>query len=398
MGLGIAAGIVAAALIGGGAGAGIATAINSDSTPATVVGAQSQQNIVVNDTDSVNAITAAAAKAAPSVVTIQVAGDTGSGTGSGVILSEDGYILTNTHVVTLDGATGSPTIQVQTSDGKLYTADLIGTDPTTDLAVIKLQDATDLTPLDFGDSDELNVGDLTVAIGAPLGLSNTVTNGIVSALNRSIAIASSAAPDSSDDSGSQDDSTEGGRTPFDFWNNQEGQQQQSSASSEISIPVIQTDASINPGNSGGALVNAQGELIGINVAILDSSSDSSEAGSIGLGFAIPSNVAERIAKEIIDSGAATHGLLGAMVSDAASAEGATTNGALIQEATAGGAAAAAGLQAGDVVTAFDDVSITDATDLTAQVRAAAAGSDHTLTVTRDGKSIAIDVTLGTYEG
>ena len=195
VGLGVAAAIVAAALIGGASGAGITALIASNQTPASSESADSAQNIVVNDTDSVNQITAVAAKASPSVVTISVTGGQSGGTGSGIILSEDGYVLTNTHVVTLDGATGEPTIQVKTNDGHLYTAELVGTDPLSDLAVIKLVDASGLTPLEFADSDKLNVGDTAIAIGAPLGLSGTVTNGIVSALNRSIDVASSAAPD-----------------------------------------------------------------------------------------------------------------------------------------------------------------------------------------------------------
>ena len=179
--------------------------------------------MTVNNTDSVNQTTAIAAKVLPSVVTIEASGTNGAGTGSGVVLTSDGYVVTNTHVVTLDGATADATIRVTTSDGRVYDAEVVGTDPTYDLAVIKLQDAEGLTPIEFADSSELNVGDETIAVGAPLGLSNTVTTGIVSALNRSIQIASSAAPDSSD---AEDDAEErrsqapeDGQTPpffFDF--------------------------------------------------------------------------------------------------------------------------------------------------------------------------------------
>ncbi len=407
VGLGVAAAIVAAALIGGASGAGITALITSNQSPASSDSADSAQNIVVNDTDSVNQITAVAAKASPSVVTISVTGGQAGGTGSGIILSEDGYVLTNTHVVTLDGATGEPDIQVKTNDGHLYEAELVGTDPLSDLAVIKLTDASGLTPLEFADSDKLNVGDTAIAIGAPLGLSGTVTNGIVSALNRSIDVASSAAPTTPDDS-TEGDSGEGDQgdgseeSPFDFFfdlpDPDGGQSQQPTASGQVSLPVIQTDAAINPGNSGGALLDSEGRLIGVNVAILSAGGASAEAGNIGVGFAVPSNLAERIANEIIENGSATHGLLGATVTSAEADGQSDTVGALISEVSAGGAAEQAGLAAGDVVTEFNGVPITDQTDLTAQVRALSGGSTADLTFTRDGESQTVSVTLGTFEG
>jgi putative serine protease PepD len=404
VGLGVAAAIVAAALIGGASGAGITALVTSNESPAASDSADAQ-NIVVNDTDSVNQITAVAAKASPSVVTISVSGGQAGGTGSGIILSEDGYVLTNTHVVTLDGATGEPTIQVKTNDGHLYDAELVGTDPLSDLAVIKLTDASGLTPLEFADSDKLNVGDTAIAIGAPLGLSGTVTNGIVSALNRSIDVASSAAPETPDDSqGDQgDEGDQGdGSDPFDFFFDlptPEGEPQQPTASSgQVALPVIQTDAAINPGNSGGALVDSDGKLIGVNVAILSAGGAQGEAGNIGVGFAVPSNLAERIAKEIIETGSATHGLLGATVTSAEAEGSSDTVGALISEVSAGGAAEAAGLEAGDVVTSFNGVPITDQTDLTAQVRALPGGATAEVTFTRDGESQTIEVQVGTFEG
>ncbi|GAA4371219.1 S1C family serine protease [Agromyces bauzanensis] len=403
VGLGVAAAIVAAALIGGASGAGITALVTANDSPASTGGSESAQNIVVNDTDSVNQITAVAAKASPSVVTISVSGSQAGGTGSGIILSEDGYVLTNTHVVTLDGATGDPVIKVETSDGRLYDADLVGTDPLSDLAVIKLVDASDLTPLEFADSDELNVGDTAIAIGAPLGLSGTVTNGIISALNRSIDVASSAAPETPDDQGDGEGGGDGSESPFDFFfdlpDPEGGQSQQPSADAgRVSLPVIQTDAAINPGNSGGALVDSEGRLIGVNVAILSTGGSTTQAGNIGVGFAVPSNLAERIADEIIEDGSATHGLLGATVTAAESDETSTIVGALISEMTPGGAAEQAGLQAGDVVTGFNGVPITDQTDLTAQVRALAGGASAEITFTRDGESQTVDVTLGTFEG
>ncbi|MEI5583293.1 MULTISPECIES: S1C family serine protease [unclassified Agromyces] len=400
-GFGVAAAVVAAALIGGASGAGI-TALMTNDGDETVLESTSGERIVINDTESVNQISAVAASASPSVVTIAVSGGQGQGTGSGVVLSEDGYVLTNTHVVTLDGATGDPSIQVRTDDGRLYSAELIGTDPLSDLAVIKLVDASGLQAIEFADSDELNVGDTAIAIGAPLGLSGTVTNGIVSALNRSIDVQSAAAPETPDD-GSGEDGGEGegeGESPFDFWNfdvpGQEGGQSQGSGL--ISIPVIQTDAAINPGNSGGALLDSEGRLIGVNVAILSAGGASGEAGNIGVGFAVPANLAQRVANEIIEDGAATHGLLGATVTSAQAAGEGSTVGALISEVSPGGAAESAGLESGDVVTALNGIPITDQTDLTAQVRALPGGAEAEVTYTRDGESRTVDVTLGTFEG
>jgi putative serine protease PepD len=384
------------ALVGGvaGAGAGVGIYAATDSNNATIKTVSGPQNITVNDANNATTVTAVAAKASPSVVTISVTASSSGGTGSGIILTSDGYVLTNTHVVTLDGQASNVNVTVTDNDGKIYTAKIVGTDPTTDLAVIKLDNASGLTPISWGDSSKLNVGSTTVAIGAPLGLSGTVTDGIVSALNRSISIASSAAP--------KDDSNSGGgsQNPFNFdFPDQGGQQQQQQQSSQgtISLPVIQTDASINPGNSGGALLNSKGELIGVNVAIASaggSSSDGSQSGSIGVGFAIPSDLAKRISDEIIKNGSATHGLLGASVADASSDSKATTVGALIKNVTSGGAAASAGLKAGDIVVNFNDTPITDATDLTAQVRAQAAGSKVDITYIRDGQTKTATVTLG----
>ena len=381
--------MVAAALVGGAAGLGVAAA-GASLFPQSVV-TTSPSTVVVNNTDSVNQTTAIAAKVVPSVVTISVSSGSSGGTGSGVVLTADGYVVTNTHVVTLDGQVADPELTVTTSDGKVYSAEIVGTDPTYDLAVIKLTDASGLTPIEFADSTKLNVGDQTVAVGAPLGLPNTVTAGIVSALNRSIQIASSAAPEGD----SQEDPPQQGQgdSPFRF---DFGQGQQQSATRSISIAVIQTDAAINPGNSGGALVNGDGKLIGINVAIASTggSSSSSPAGSIGVGFSIPSVIVKRISDEIIENGKATHGLLGAMVGDAAAQPNVTMLGAYIIEVTSGGPADAAGLKKGDVVTSFNGFPVTDATDLIAQVRALAAGSTAPIVYVRDGKTISAEVTLG----
>lgn len=379
-----------AALVGGVSGAGVATYLgNQNSTVSNT--SQSIQGITINDSDEINQITAVAAKASPSVVTISVSGSQSGGSGSGVIISKDGYVLTNNHVVTLDGATESADITLQDNDGNIYTAEIVGTDPTVDLAVLKIDSTESFTPIEWADSSKLNVGDLTIAMGAPLGLAGTVTTGIVSALNRSIQIASSAVEDNGGTDSGQ------GQDPFDFFNFDLGQEapSQSQASSSISIPVIQTDAAINPGNSGGALLDAQGRLIGINVAIASAGSASAAAGSIGVGFALPSNLALRVSEELIENQSASHGLLGAQVSDAAAKSGSTTVGAYIEEVVSGGAAQQAGVKAGDIVTQFNGVRITDANDLTAQVRTAAGGSDATMLINRDGKTQTVKVTLGT---
>jgi putative serine protease PepD len=392
----VVAALAVGALVGGASGAGVTAIVTSNQTPTSAVSqADGPRNVVVNDTESVNQITAVAAKAAPSVVTISVSNGNAAGTGSGVILSDDGYVLTNTHVVTLDGAVAEPTIQVQSNDGSLYSAEIIGTDPISDLAVIKLADASGLEPIEWADSSKLNVGDTTIAIGAPLGLSGTVTNGIVSALNRSITVASSEAPTTPDET--QPNQGDNGQSPFDFWNFDipgQGTPSQPQASSSISLSVVQTDAAINPGNSGGALLNSKGELIGVNVAIANAGSGGSTAGSIGVGFALPSNLAKRVSSEIIDNGRATHGLLGATVSNAASTDNSTTVGAVIGETTSGGAADAAGLRQGDVITKFNGVPITDANDLTAQVRALPAGGKADVTYMRDGDLKTVTVTVG----
>ena len=392
------------ALIGGAAGGLTTWAVAHDDDSSEAV-TQSPANITVNDPEDATPITAVAAKASGSVVTIDVVGAQGTGTGSGVVLSADGYVLTNTHVVTLDGQTGDGTIQVKTADGALYTAKLIGTDPVVDLAVIKLDGASGMTPVEFADSSKLNVGDTAIAIGAPLGLSGTVTDGIVSALDRSIQVASSAAPQTPGD-GSQSD-----ETPFNFWpfgnegqggsggqGGQGGSGGQAQPAANINLAVIQTDAAINPGNSGGALLDGDGKLIGVNVAIANASGTSGTSGNIGVGFAIPSNLAKRVGQEIIQDGSASHGLLGASVRDVAKGDSSTpVGGAFIAEPQSGGAAAAAGLKTGDIVTAFDGRPISKASDLTAQVRAMPGGSDVQLTVLRGGQKQQVDVKLGTLQ-
>ncbi|GGN81699.1 hypothetical protein GCM10010968_10730 [Agrococcus terreus] len=380
---GLAAGALAAAVLLGGAagfGGGALFAAQNPQQPSTASG-QTVQGETVADPQTIADV---AATAGGSVVTVQAASQQGSGEGSGVVIAAGGYIVTNNHVVTLDGATANANVTVQTSDGRLLQAEVVGTDPTVDLAVLKVD--AELPVVTFASSDDVRVGDTAIAIGAPLGLSNSVTDGIVSAVDRGLQVASSEAP-----SGDQQQSQQ---SPFGFWQ-PDGTQ---AAQEDISIPVVQTDASINPGNSGGALLNASGQLIGVNVAIasMGSSQGSGSSGSIGIGFAIEASLVQRVVQEIIDTGAASHGLLGASVSDVTDASVGTV-GAQIQELSAGGAAEAAGLRAGDVITAVDGAPVTNAVDATAQVRAHAGGTAVTITYVRDGQEAEAEATLGTLE-
>ena len=367
--------VTAALLVGGllGGTAGGAFAIwNLSSRGLVSPGIQAPQTITVNAPADASEITAVAATAMPSVVTIEVAGAQGAGSGSGVIISSDGHVMTNAHVVSIGAQ--EPAVRVTTSDGRLLGAEVVGRDILSDIAVLKLEGDGPFPVMSIGDSDELNVGDETIAIGAPLGLPGTVTSGIVSAINRSITVGASSAPGEED-----------GQFDFDLPGGV-------SIGQTISLPVIQTDASINPGNSGGALLNTSGELIGVNVAIASTGGQGS--GSIGLGFAIPSNFALRVANELIQSGTASHGLLGALVTDASSVASATVTGAYIDSVTPGGAADRAGIRAGDVVTRFNGLPVTNRIDLTAQVRVLPGGSEATLTYVRVGNSYTVEVTLG----
>ena len=367
--------VTAALLVGGllGGTAGGAFAIwNLSSRGLVSPGIQAPQTITVNAPADASEITAVAATAMPSVVTIEVAGAQGAGSGSGVIISSDGHVMTNAHVVS--SGPQEPAVRVTTSDGRLLGAEVVGRDILSDIAVLKLEGDGPFPVMSIGDSDELNVGDETIAIGAPLGLPGTVTSGIVSAINRSITVGASSAPGEED-----------GQFDFDLPGGV-------SIGQTISLPVIQTDASINPGNSGGALLNTSGELIGVNVAIASTGGQGS--GSIGLGFAIPSNFALRVANELIQSGTASHGLLGALVTDASSVASATVTGAYIDSVTPGGAADRAGIRAGDVVTRFNGLPVTNRIDLTAQVRVLPGGSEATLTYVRAGNSYTVEVTLG----
>ena len=299
-----------------------------------------------------------AAAVSPAVVTIQAQGASSGGTGSGVVYDAQGDIVTNYHVIA--SALGGGQIQVTLADGRLYAASIVGHDKTTDLAVIRLENPpSDLTVARFASSANLEVGAPVMAIGAPLGLSNTVTTGIVSALNRPVEVSVD------EDSSSQD----------------------SQASSDLVVTnAIQIDASINPGNSGGPLFDATGAVIGINSSIksLATSSDG-QAGSIGLGFAIPSDLVVSIADQLIASGSASHGLLGVTVKAATTTVGSDTYvGAEVQDVSAGSGASAAGIRAGDVIVKVEGQEVTSPKQLIGYVRRYKAGDTVTMTIVRDG--------------
>ncbi|MGO4599087.1 S1C family serine protease [Terrabacter sp. 2RAF25] len=309
---------------------------------------------------------AVAAAVAPSVVSIDVTTQQSSGAGSGVVFDNNGHILTNNHVV--EGASGNGSITVTLSDGRTYAATVVGTDPSTDLAVIKLTNGpSDLTPITLGDSEAIKVGDPTMAVGNPLGLSGTVTTGIISALNRPVS------------TGTASDS------PF-------GQQQQSDA---VVTNAIQTSAAINPGNSGGALVNAKGELIGINSSIASlGQSQGSQSGNIGIGFAIPVKEAKSIADQLIKSGKAEHAFLGVSTRDTVVTDGSAKRaGAQVAAVNSGTPAANAGIKTGDVIIAVDGQRVDSATALVAQIREMTAGDKTKLTIIRGGSRQDVEVTL-----
>lgn len=403
------AGLAIGALLGGVVGGGVAAVVASNSSPQSV--AQGASSITLNNAENATAISGVAAVATPSVVTLEVSSSSASGSGSGVIYSEDGYIITNAHVVTLDGAAlENATVRVKLSDGRILDGAVVGVDPYADLAVVKVE-ADNLPAVQVADSNKLDVGDLTVAIGAPLNLANTVTSGVVSALNRGISVGSPLIPQ--DPTQDPNDGGEGGNSegdqgfPWDFRfglpdNNgqqQEPQQQQSSGGGTVTLPVIQTDASINPGNSGGALLNGKGELIGINVAIASAASSGGTAGSDGLGFAIPANLATRVADAIIAGEQPSHGLLGASVADSSqdTDEDANHAGGLLVEIVKGGAADKAGLKAGDVITAVDGVAAVDGTSVSALIRMHEGGSTISIDYTRGGKPGEVEAKLGNLE-
>jgi putative serine protease PepD len=361
-----AAAVLAGALIVGGiAGLGGAAGFSALSS-LTDGGSSGNGSITSSVVDRKNApakngsVQAVAESVLPSVVKINVTGAQGAGSGSGVIISDDGEILTNFHVVALADQGGN--LSVGFNDGSTAPAEIVGTDPLTDLAVIKAQGVSGLQPATLGESGNLDVGEEVVAIGSPFGLDATVTSGIVSALQRPVSIS--------------------------------GQ----GSSIDTAYPAIQTDAAINPGNSGGPLVNMNGEVVGINSSIRTASSSmSGQGGSIGLGFAIPLDQVLPIVDQLRSGETATHARLGVSVVNASSENG-LMSGAGIAEVSAGSAADKAGLQRGDIIVRVDDLSVSDASSLVASIRGHRPGDDVTLTVVRGNDQTTIDATLDSDQG
>ncbi|MYR06468.1 PDZ domain-containing protein [Gordonia sp. SID5947] len=354
-------GAVVLALVAGGVGGAIGANVADDSSSTAHngplggdpdTGAQGQ---VEAPAGSVQAV---AANVLPSVVSIIVRSGNAEGGGSGVVLSDDGVIMTNNHVVSEAGAARASDVLVIFSDGSRAPARVLGADPISDIAVIKVE-KTGLKPISVGTSNNLAVGQDVIAIGAPLGLEGTVTTGIISALNRPVSTSKET----------------GGTTSV--------------------IDAIQTDAAINPGNSGGALVNAKGALVGVNTAIATlGASAEQQGGSIGLGFAIPIDQAIRVANELRDTGKATQAGLG--VSVRANTE-LDQPGAYISAVTAGGPADKAGIPTGAVVTKVDDRNIASGDALVAAIRSHAPGDTVTITYVVNGQTRTAQVTLETLQ-
>ncbi|MFE4371100.1 trypsin-like peptidase domain-containing protein [Streptomyces sp. NPDC056835] len=362
-------GVLVAALIAGGVGGGIgywaAERNDEGSIGSTTVSAADAPKEVKRDAGTVASV---AAKSLPSVVTIDAQGGNGEGgTGTGFVYDKEGHILTNNHVVA--SAANGGDLTATFSNGKKYAAEVIGRAQGYDVAVVKLKEApAGLTPLPLANSEQVAVGDSTIAIGAPFGLSNTVTTGIISAKNRPVA--------SGDGSGS----------------------------SNSYMSALQTDASINPGNSGGPLLDSRGAVIGINSAIQSAGSGGlgqSQAGSIGLGFAIPINQAKNVADQLIKTGKPVYPVIGATVTMAEGGEGATISAqgeGGSPAVVANGPAAKAGLKAGDVITKFNGTPIDSGPTLIGQIWTHRPGDKVTLTYKRDGKESTTEVTLGEREG
>ncbi|BBH64599.1 hypothetical protein ACTI_12840 [Actinoplanes sp. OR16] len=343
------------ALGAGGVGAATALALDGGSTPQS---AQTSNSSVTRVVDR-SSLAEIAAAVQDSVVSIT----TGSGEGSGVVVSADGYIVTNNHVVST--AQGD-TVNIIFADGTKATATIVGTDERTDLAVVKASGVSGLKAAKFGDSSQSQVGDTVLALGSPLGLEGSVTAGIISAKDRTI------------QSGGEEEQ----ETPQDPFGG--SQQQQQSSGTQTMTGLLQTDAPINPGNSGGALVNTNGEVIGINSAIATSGSSS---GNIGLGFAIPSNKAVSVVNQLMAGKKVSHPALGVSVANG------ENGGALISTVTQNSAAAKAGLQQGDVVTKVDGKAIDESDDLVAAVQAGSVGQKMSITFTRNGSEKTVTVTL-----
>ncbi|WP_037881265.1 S1C family serine protease [Streptomyces sp. NRRL F-5727] len=361
-------GALAFALVTGVIGGGVGAYVERNGGIGTVHLPQVEAGTTDRAPDSVAGI---AASALPGVVTLHVSGGGSAGTGTGFVLDNRGHILTNNHVV--DAAESSGDITVTFSSGETASAKLIGKDTGYDLAVVQVTGVTGLRPLPLGNSDDVRVGDPVVAIGAPFDLSNTVTSGIISAKERPI--------------------TAGG---------------EKGDGSDISyVDALQTDAPINPGNSGGPLLDGKGRVIGINSAIRaaggsgDGGGDGAQAGSIGLGFAIPINQGKRVAEELINTGKATHPVIGVSLDMQFNGDGARV-GEKGKDGTASvtpdGPAAKAGLRPGDVITKVDGQRVHNGEELIVKIRAHRPGDELVLTLTRDGRELTRTVTLGSAQG
>jgi putative serine protease PepD len=361
---------------GGGVAIGAALSDNdSSSSPSNNGPAVSSATAAALST-SPKSFAAIAARILPSVVSINVTTSDGGDTGSGIVLRQNGYILTNNHVVT-DATNGGGTVSVDFNDGTTAAATIVGTDSLDDLAVIKVS-KTGLTPAVLGNSSQIAVGDPVLAVGSPLGLSSTVTQGIVSALNRPVETQAETQPQQID--------------PFGFGG---GAPTPTTAQPTV-IDAIQTDAAINPGNSGGALVDAAGQVIGVNSAIASLSSEDlsgSQSGNIGVGFAIPIDQAKVIASELINTGHATHPLLGVTLTDSTPSTG--VDKAVVHAVTAAGPADKAGLKVGDVITAVNGQQTAGSDAVIAAVRTYQPGQRITVTYQRGGSTHTVPVTLTT---
>lgn len=346
--------LAAMAIVGGAVGATVATAFQE---PRIVTA--SNPSPTFKQASNPLSVSDVAAKVQPSVVMIKGA----TGEGSGVVLSEDGLILTNNHVVVGAGQGGGE-MSVKFNDGRTAKASVVGTDPATDLAVIRAEGVSGLTAATLGDSDALKVGDSVLALGSPLGLSGSVTMGIISALDRTLTVG-----------GEQQQAPPG-------WG-------QGGGASEVTTigGAIQTDAAINPGNSGGALVNAGGQLVGINTAIATGGGGGN--GNIGVGFAIPINTAKQVSDQLISSGKVSHAFLGVSVTDATG----DVAGALVREVTPESPAEKAGLAQGDLITKIDGKAVEGGDTVVGQVRGFKPGQQAQITYVRDGKESSVTVTL-----
>jgi putative serine protease PepD len=335
-------GLLVAVAIGGGA-AGAAITAATDQSGATNVAAVDLTGAGTQPTEPLAQVAAAVQ---PSVVSVKVTTPQGGAEGSGVILDSNGTIVTNNHVVA-----SATDVTVSFADGSTASATVVGTDPANDLAVIKAENVSGLTPVTLGTTESVHVGDSVLAIGSPLGLEGSVTSGIVSALHRTV-----------DLSGNE-------------------------GSTALVGDAIQTDAAINPGNSGGALVDSQGRLIGINTAIAGLGATSGQSGNIGVGFAIPVDEVRRVTTALIAGETPTHAVLGVQISDS------PDGGALIQVVEPGSGAAKAGLQAGDRVVKVDDRTVDTGTDLAGAIRSHVPGDTVTVTYVRNGQEQTTKVTL-----